>query len=137
MFKIDTLSITARFSIDQLTSKTRILLMQKSLLKMAFEASLLCCLTALGTLCHAQGSGASALYQRSLAATCANCHGTDSKGVVGGGMPLINQLTSAQMLSQLLAYKNGTREGTIMPQLSKGYSDEQLETIARQLGKQP
>jgi cytochrome c553 len=41
------------------------------------------------------------------------------------------------MLTQLLAYKNGSREGTIMPQLSKGYSDEQLETIARQLGKQP
>ena len=137
MFKIDTLNITARFGIDQLTSKTRILPMQKLLLKIAFEASLLCCLTALSTLCHAQGSGASALYQRSLAATCANCHGTNGKGVVGGGIPLSNQLTSAQMLSQLLAYKNGTREGTIMPQLSKGYSDEQLETITRQLGKQP
>ena len=83
----------------------------------------------------AQNADASNLYKRSLAATCANCHGTDGKGVVDGGMPLINKLTSEQMLAQLKAFKSGAREGTIMPQLAKGYSDEQLETIANQLGK--
>ena len=75
------------------------------------------------------------LYKRGLAATCANCHGTDGKGVVDGGMPLINNLTSEQMLAKLKAYKSGVLEGTIMPQLAKGYSDEQLTTIANQLGK--
>ena len=75
------------------------------------------------------------LYKRGLAATCANCHGTDGKGVVDGGMPLINNLTSAQMLEKLKAYKAGTVEGTIMPQLAKGYTDEQLTIIANQLGK--
>jgi len=83
----------------------------------------------------AQNADASNLYKRGLAATCANCHGTDGKGVLDGGMPLINNLTSEQMLTQLKAYKSGAREGTIMPQLAKGYSDEQLETIANQLGK--
>ena len=83
----------------------------------------------------AQNTEASNLYKRSLAATCANCHGTDGKGVVDGGMPLINNLTSEQMLTQLKAFKSGAREGTIMPQLAKGYSDEQLETISNQLGK--
>lgn len=83
----------------------------------------------------AQNANASNLYKRSLAATCANCHGTDGKGVPEGGMPLINTLTSEQMLAQLKAFKSGAREGTIMPQLAKGYSDEQLETIAKQLGK--
>jgi len=83
----------------------------------------------------AQNVDASNLYKRSLAATCANCHGTDGKGVVDGGMPLINNLTSEQMLTQLKAFKSGSREGTIMPQLAKGYSDEQLEIIANQLGK--
>ena len=85
----------------------------------------------------AQNADATNLYNRSLAATCANCHGTDGKGVPNGGMPLINQLTSEQMLTQLKAFKSGAREGTIMPQLAKGYSDEQLETIAKQRGKQP
>jgi cytochrome c553 len=41
------------------------------------------------------------------------------------------------MLARLQEYKNGTRPGTIMPQLSKGYTDEQLETIALQLGQKP
>jgi len=83
----------------------------------------------------AQNADASNLYKRGLAATCANCHGTDGKGVVDGGMPLINNLTSEQMLTQMKAFKSGAREGTIMPQLAKGYTDEQLETIANQLGK--
>lgn len=84
---------------------------------------------------HSQSADATNLYHRSLAATCANCHGTDGKGVVDGGMPLINNLTSEQMLTQLKAFKSGAREGTIMPQLAKGYSDGQLEIIANQLGK--
>ena len=83
---------------------------------------------------HAQSADATNLYHRGLAATCANCHGTDGKGVVDGGMPLINNLTSEQILTQLKAFKSGAREGTIMPQLAKGYSDEQLEIIAKQLG---
>ncbi|QWD59342.1 c-type cytochrome [Polynucleobacter sp. MWH-UH35A] len=83
----------------------------------------------------AQNADASNLYKRGLAATCANCHGTDGKGVVDGGMPLINTLTSEQMLAQLKAFKSGAREGTIMPQLAKGYTDEQLEIISNQLGK--
>ena len=83
----------------------------------------------------AQISDASQLYKNGLAATCANCHGTNGNGVIGASMPLINVFTRSQMLTQLQAYKNGSREGTIMPQLTKGYTDEQLETIAIQLGK--
>jgi cytochrome c553 len=84
---------------------------------------------------QAQTNDATKLYHRGLAATCANCHGTDGRGVVDGGMPLINTLTSDEILAQLKAFKSGAREGTIMPQLAKGYSDEQLEIIANQLGK--
>ncbi len=87
-------------------------------------------LSGAATMSHAQSADATKLYRRGLAATCANCHGTDGKGVVDGGMPLINTLTSEQMLAQLKAFKSGAREGTIMPQLAKGYSDEQLEIIA-------
>jgi len=75
------------------------------------------------------------LYQRGLAATCANCHGTDGQGVVGAGMPLINHLSSAELLKKLTDYKTGAVTGTIMPQLAKGYTDEQLQTIASVLGK--
>jgi cytochrome c553 len=104
-------------------------------LKTAFLAAAIIGLGQWSSSSLAQNSAATDLYKRSLAATCANCHGTDRKGAVDGGMPLINGLTSEQMLAQLKAFKSGAREGTIMPQLAKGYSDEQLETIANQLGK--
>lgn len=88
----------------------------------------------LSTCAYGQSNTPTALYQRSLAATCANCHGTDGKGAPNGGMPLINHLSKKQMLEQLLAYKAGTKAGTIMPQLCKGYTDEQLAAIAQELG---
>jgi len=83
----------------------------------------------------AQTKSAQDLYQRGLAATCANCHGTDGRGQENATMPKISHLTSDQILTQLKAFKTGTRTGTIMPQLAKGYSDEQLQTIADYLGK--
>jgi cytochrome c553 len=109
--------------------------MQTNFLKTAFTSTLCLILAGISSVSFAQSPQTLSLYHRSLAATCANCHGTDGKGVVDGGMPLINNLSSQQMLEQLKAYKSGAREGTIMPQLAKGYSDEQLEIISVQLGK--
>ena len=109
--------------------------MRAKYLKPAILATIYIGLSQWSTYTFAQNADASNLYKRGLAATCANCHGTDGKGVVDGGIPLINGLTSEQMLTQLKAFKSGAREGTIMPQLAKGYSDEQLEIIANQLGK--
>jgi cytochrome c553 len=84
---------------------------------------------------QAQNQDALKLYQRGLAATCATCHGTDGQGVVGAGMPLISHLSSAELLKKMTDYKSGAVTGTIMPQLAKGYTDEQLQTIASVLGK--
>jgi len=82
-----------------------------------------------------QTKSAQDLYQRGLAATCANCHGTDGKGVENATMPVISHLNSEQILTQLRAFKSGERQGTIMPQLAKGYTDEQMQSIANFLGK--
>ncbi|MCE7526970.1 hypothetical protein [Polynucleobacter sp. IMCC 30228] len=80
-------------------------------------------------------TSASNLNNRSLAATCANCHGTNAVIVPNSGMPNIGQLTKDEMLTKLMAYKSGAQQGTIMPQLAKGYTAEQLTTIASVLGK--
>lgn len=84
---------------------------------------------------QAQDIQAQRLYNQSLAATCANCHGTNGVSVPGVTVPMINQLTESVMFERLMEYKAGTRTGTIMPQLAKGYTDEQLKTIASVLGK--
>ncbi len=83
----------------------------------------------------AQPNSAEQIYNMSLAATCANCHGTNGVSVAGGDMPKINDLTHEQIKKSLLDYKSGARQGTIMPQLAKGYTDEQINTIALMLGK--
>ena len=89
-------------------------------------------LLALGTTCAlAQASSApDALYLRSLAATCANCHGTDGRAVDGSAVPGIAGLPRDYMIAQMKAFKNGQRQATVMHQLAKGYSDAQIEQLA-------
>ena len=73
---------------------------------------------------HAQD----AAYVRGMAATCANCHGTDGRSV--GTVPGLAGVDKAVMAQQMKDYKTGKRPGTIMHQLAKGYTDEQIEQVA-------
>jgi len=75
------------------------------------------------------------IYNQSLAATCASCHGTNGVSVAGQDMPKISQLTHEQIATALRQYKSDEKSGTIMHQLAKGYTDEQIEIIAQVLGK--
>lgn len=78
----------------------------------------------------AQPQEPSALYLRSLAATCANCHGTEGRSVPGSTVPTIAGMPREYLATQLQAFKAGTRPSTIMTQLAKGYTDAQLEQLA-------
>lgn len=71
-----------------------------------------------------------ALYTKSLAATCANCHGTNGKVVNGSPVVGLAGLPASYIVEQMTAFKNGTRPATVMHQLAKGYSDVQIEQIA-------
>jgi len=108
--------------------------MRKFFLSTAFMLSGLIGLTMSGA-SQAQDIQAQRLYNQSLAATCANCHGTNGVSVPGVTVPLINHLPESVMYERLMEYKTGKRTGTIMHQLAKGYTDEQLKTIASVLGK--
>ena len=74
---------------------------------------------------------------RALAATCANCHGTDGVPLSGSSMPALAGRGSAELHAILTEYRNGTRPGTIMPQIAKGYTDAQLAALARYFSAQP
>lgn len=78
-----------------------------------------------------------ALYLRSLAATCANCHGTQGRAVDGSSVPSLAGMPRDQMVTQLRAFKAGTRPATVMHQLAKGYSDAQIEQLAGYFAAQP
>lgn len=65
---------------------------------------------------------------RSLAATCANCHGTN--GVSQGGTESLAGMSRAEIVRKMQEFKTGSKPATVMQQLSKGYTDEQIELIA-------
>jgi cytochrome subunit of sulfide dehydrogenase len=88
-----------------------------------------------GTTALAQDSQAQRVYNMSLAATCANCHGTNGVSVAGNRIPKIDELTHAQIAEALRQYKSGIKSGTIMPQISRGYTEDQIDIIASVLGK--
>ncbi len=65
---------------------------------------------------------------RSWAASCANCHGTD--GRAQPGMESLAGANKDDLVRKMLDYKADRRPATIMHQLAKGYSDEQIVAIA-------
>jgi cytochrome subunit of sulfide dehydrogenase len=73
---------------------------------------------------------AQALNLRALAATCANCHGTQGQAVPNATVPGLAGLPASYIVEQMKAFKAGTRPATVMHQISKGYSDAQIESIA-------
>ena len=78
----------------------------------------------------AQAQDAAALQVRSLAATCASCHGTAGRAVDSAAVPGLAGLPAAYMLEQMKAFKAGTRTATVMHQIAKGYSDAQIAQLA-------
>jgi cytochrome subunit of sulfide dehydrogenase len=65
---------------------------------------------------------------RSMAASCAACHGTN--GVAEPGMESLAGKSKDDIQKKMLDYKSGKKPATIMHQLAKGYSDEQIEQLA-------
>jgi cytochrome c553 len=73
---------------------------------------------------------AAALHARALAATCANCHGTDGRTTTGSSIPSLAGMPRDYMMAQLTAFRDGTRPATVMQQLTKGFTDAQLQSVA-------
>lgn len=66
---------------------------------------------------------------RNLAAACATCHGTDGRAVTKDVNPLAG-LAQDQFIGRMTAFRNGTRPATVMHQISKGYTDQQIAQLA-------
>ena len=78
----------------------------------------------------AWASDAQQLRTRALAATCAQCHGTDGRAVAGEPMVALAGQQKDHLLTQLMAFRSGQRKATIMHQITRGYSAEQLEALS-------
>ena len=65
---------------------------------------------------------------RGLAAGCSNCHGTDGRSQTV--VPNLAGMERARMVGLMKDFRDGKRPATIMHQLAKGYTDQQVEMLA-------
>ena len=65
---------------------------------------------------------------RNLAASCANCHGTN--GNARGDMKPLAGMPADKLLAMMADYMSGAQPATIMHHISKGYTDAQIKAIA-------
>lgn len=77
----------------------------------------------------ASAAGPSAIL---LAGTCATCHGVDGRNT--GSIPTIATMDATNLRDALIAFKKDERKGTIMNRIAKGYTDKEIEAVARYLG---
>ncbi|MGE5477960.1 MAG: c-type cytochrome [Bacteroidales bacterium] len=69
-----------------------------------------------------------------LASNCFNCHGTDGKTTQA--IPPLAGLEAGYIAEALKEYKDGSREATIMHQLAKGYTEEEIALISKYFATQ-
>ena len=69
-----------------------------------------------------------ALRARDLAANCTPCHSADAPE--SSAIPRIVGLPADKILRRLQAFSSGDAPATVMHQIVRGYSDEQLALIA-------
>jgi cytochrome c553 len=77
-------------------------------------------------------AGAADLESAVLANPCAACHG--AKGASPDSIPAIDQMPADAIAQALKDFKSGARGGTIMNRIAAGYSDEELDRIAKYFG---
>ena len=67
-------------------------------------------------------------------ANCFNCHGTE--GNTKSAIPAIAGRERAYLEATLKAFKDGSKQATIMHQLAKGYTDDEIAVLADYFSRQ-
>ena len=88
-------------------------------MKIAATIVLLCCSL------HAYAQSPAPDY---FVANCFNCHGTGGRG--HSPIPPLAGLSKTYLIEQMNAFKTGTRPATVMHQLVKGYTDDEITRAA-------
>lgn len=74
------------------------------------------------------------IHTRTLAASCAACHGT--RGNSQSVTPVLAGLDAAYFSTQMLAFKNGSRDSTVMHRHAKGLTIDEIDHLADYFSKQ-
>ena len=66
---------------------------------------------------------------RQLASASGICHGSDGRTVTKDEVALAG-LPRDHIATQMRAFRDGSRPATVMHQIAKGYTDEQIDSLA-------
>ena len=69
-----------------------------------------------------------------LTGTCTNCHGPQGRSA--GAMPSLAGLSQPYFVEQMKQFREGKRPATIMQQIAKGYTDQQVDVLAEYFARQ-
>lgn len=67
---------------------------------------------------------------RSMAASCAACHGTLGRPASGASVPPLAGRPAQSLIEAMKEFKEGKREATVMHQIAKGYGDAEIAALA-------
>ena len=71
---------------------------------------------------------------RTLAASCAACHGTNGNAVVGNAV--LAGMDAHYFITQMLAFKDGSRPATVMHHHAKGLNVDEINLLASYFSQQ-
>ena len=71
-----------------------------------------------------------------LAMSCAICHGPGGHPAAGSRLPALAGRREGDIARAMREFKEGSRPATVMHQIAKGYSDEEIDAIARRFARE-
>jgi sulfide dehydrogenase cytochrome subunit len=74
------------------------------------------------------------LAAQRLAANCTGCHGP--AGASAGAIPSIAGLEQDYFSAAMRAFRDGSRQATVMHQHAKGYDDREIDLLAKYFSSQ-
>ena len=71
-----------------------------------------------------------------MAAACSMCHGTNGKPVAGSVVAALAGKPADEIVQSMSQFKAGRKPATIMHQIARGYSDEEIAALAQYFSRQ-
>jgi cytochrome c553 len=74
---------------------------------------------------------------RSMAASCAACHGTNGRAAPGSAVAGLAGRSKEDLVQVMAQFKGGQRPATVMHQIAKGYTEAETAAMAEYFSKLP
>jgi cytochrome c553 len=74
---------------------------------------------------------------QAMAANCAMCHGTNGRSAGGSPVASLAGKPRDEIVQSMAQFKSGQKPATIMHQIAKGYTDEEIAALAAHYAGQP